>query len=493
MKLVPKLTSALIVAVTAVLVLSAGIRVSREKTLFVADMRRDHHVVGHLLAGNVANAFGHGGRATALEVIRRANMAGSRIRVRLCDGVGPDATPETSIEQANVESDGTSLEGQQGGQDFLYTYVPVREALGDALLELREPLDQEKAFVRGAAISTAVTTLAMIAVCALTAALLGALLVGRPVAAIAAKARRTGKGDFTEPLDLRQTDELGDLAFEMNSMCERLARAEDDVVSHMAARIAAIEQLRHADRLATVGRLAAGVAHELGTPLAVIRGRAEMITCREVKGDGVLESARVVEEEAERMTRIVRHLLDFARGAAGKMRPMELDEVLQSIVSVLSPIADKRHISLRAPEGTGGPATVSGDAAQLVQVFTNLLMNALDPSVGATRVDLRVTQKNARPPSAAEDDSADYWCVEVVDDGVGIAEADLAHVFEPFFTTKQVGQGTGLGLSVAQGIVSDHKGWIDVRSAEAGDDRAVGTTFSVYLPAWRADDESRAA
>jgi signal transduction histidine kinase len=482
MKLVPKLTATLVVAVTAVLVLSAWIRVNREKALFAADMQRDHHVVGHLLASNVGQARTGGGRAAALAVVARSNLAGSRIRVRLCDGAGPDADPETPIDPRSVVADGTSLEGKQAGQEFLYTYVPVQND-STALLELREPLDQERAFVRAAAISTAVTTLAMIAVCALTAALVGAWLVGRPMAAIAGKARRTGKGDFTKPLLIEHGDELGDLAAEMNAMCERLSQAQDDVVAHMAARVAAIEQLRHAERLATVGRLAAGVAHELGTPLAVIRGRAEMISGREVRGAGVIDSARVVEEQAARMTRIVRHLLDFARRPCGSKRPLELDELIQSLVSVLSPIAEKRNVRLRAEESPE-PATVSGDAGQLVQVLTNLLMNALDPSVGARAVDLRVTRLLARDPSVRSGEEGDYWRVDVRDDGSGIPEADLDQLFEPFFTTKQVGQGTGLGLSVAQGIVRDHRGWIEVKSASGE-----GSLFSVYLPAWKAQEE----
>jgi signal transduction histidine kinase len=489
MKLVPKLTSALIVAVTAVLVLSAWIRVRGDKSLFAADMRKDHHVVGHLLSKTVADAWAQGGREASLEVVRRSSTSDSRIQFRLVDGHRPDGLPEVPVDLARVPPDGTSLEGGTG-LDFLYTYVPVHvpapAVAPPVLLELKEPLDQERAFVNGAALSTAATTLAMIAVCALTAALLGAWLVGRPIAAIAAKARRTGQGDFTEPLVIEHGDELGDLAIEMNRMCERLARAHDDVVSHMAARIAAIEQLRHADRLATVGRLAAGVAHELGTPLAVIRGRAEMISGREVQGDAVLQSARVVEEQADRMTRIVRHLLDFARRSCGKKRPMELDDVLQSLVSVLSPIADKRRVTLRVHEPVA-PAIVSGDAAQLVQVFTNLLMNALDPSVGASSVELQVERVPGCPPGLARGVAGTYWRIDVIDDGSGIPESDLAHVFEPFYTTKQVGQGTGLGLSVAQGIVSDHRGFIDVRS-QAGE----GTTFSVYLPVAGEDDEGAA-
>src|SRR5204863_590761 len=125
----------------------------------------------------------------------------------------------------------------------------------------------------------------------------------------AQKARRVGTGDLSGPLHLRQRDELGELANEINLMCERLAEER-------GAREQATEQLRHADRLTTVGKLASGLAHELGTPLNVVRGRAKLIVDHEVEGKEVTDSARIVVEQAERMTALIRQLLDFARPRA---------------------------------------------------------------------------------------------------------------------------------------------------------------------------------
>src|SRR5262245_43471486 len=125
MKLVPKLTCALVIAVTTVLVTSAWVRVTREKTLFAMDMRRDHRVVGHMLAASVAEAFSRGGRTASLEAIRTSHVADSRIRVRLCDHENPDNEAEMSMISAALPPDGTSLEGVHDGQEFLYTYIPV--------------------------------------------------------------------------------------------------------------------------------------------------------------------------------------------------------------------------------------------------------------------------------------------------------------------------------------------------------------------------------
>jgi signal transduction histidine kinase len=131
-------------------------------------------------------------------------------------------------------------------------------------------------------------------------------------------------GDLSGPLHLRQRDELGELAAEINLMCERLAEER-------AAREQATEQLRHADRLTTVGKLASGLAHELGTPLNVVRGRAKLILDHEVEGDEVANSARIVVEQAERMTALIRELLDFARPRAPKKSPVNAPKLARRV------------------------------------------------------------------------------------------------------------------------------------------------------------------
>jgi len=145
------------------------------------------------------------------------------------------------------------------------------------LIEISEPLDAERRAARTIVSDTLLTTLTLIVVCGALSGVLGLWLVGRPVRLLCEKARRIGEGDFGGPLVLGERDELGMLAAEMNATCGRLNAAAVRVDRETAARIAALEQLRHVDRLTTVGRLASGVAHELGTPLNVVAARAKMI------------------------------------------------------------------------------------------------------------------------------------------------------------------------------------------------------------------------
>jgi two-component system NtrC family sensor kinase len=175
-------------------------------------------------------------------------------------------------------------------------------------------------------------------------AVAGYLFVGRPVRRLVAKARRIGSGDLTGPLAITQKDEVGELAKEINQMCERLAAAQARVEEETNRRLATSEQLRHADRLTTVGKLASGVAHELGTPLNVVSGRAKMIVRGQVSGPGLVESAQVIVDQTERMTNTIRQLLNFARRRKPQHRRESLRGVVERTLSLLRPMAEKSSV-----------------------------------------------------------------------------------------------------------------------------------------------------
>src|SRR5262249_13569708 len=146
-----------------------------------------------------------------------------------------------------------------------------------AVLEIQEKLTPQLTFVRMSHLTILLATLVIVTVCGAIAMGLGVWFVGRPLQRVRDRARAVGAGDFSGRLDIRQHDESGELAAEINAMCDRLAESDRRLARETEARIAMLEQLRHADRLATVGQLAAGVAHELGTPLNVIGLRAKQI------------------------------------------------------------------------------------------------------------------------------------------------------------------------------------------------------------------------
>ncbi len=227
-------------------------------------------------------------------------------------------------------------------------------------------------------------------------------------------------------------------------------------------RRAALDQLRHADRLNTVGKLAAGIAHEIGTPLGVISGRAELIVAAAKNDEGLRKNATIIVSQSQRIAKTVRQLLDFGRRNATRRDRHDLHKVAIEAVDMLRPTASKRGVTLEVR----GEATYAWlNKAEIEQVVSNLVMNAIHASPDGACVSVEVTPR------------ADGPLLRVVDEGAGIAPDILPRVFDPFFTTKDVGEGTGLGLSVSFGIVRDHGGTIDATSR-----LGAGSVFTVRLP-----------
>ena len=305
---------------------------------------------------------------------------------------------------------------------------------------------------------------------------LGLRVVGRPVQELTAQARRIGTGDLTQRPRLAGHHELSELAAEMNLMCDHLVAARDQLAAESAAKLAALEQLRHADRLATVGQLASGVAHELGTPLNVVSGYAKMIGAADGTRDEDRDSARIIAEQAARMTAIIRQLLNFARGAQPHLQPGDLATVADRSITMLAHLAGERLVELHL-HPTPRAARVLMDEGQIQQVITNLVLNAIQAMSNGGRIDIDINSDARASRPGQHPVQCPCVCLSVVDHGVGIPREALAHIFEPFFTTKDVGEGTGLGLSVCHGIVQEHRGWITVDSTPGQ-----GSRFSVYLP-----------
>jgi signal transduction histidine kinase len=405
-----------------------------------------------------------------------------RVEVRwvsLAPAPAPELAPRAPADRLPPLEDGeVSLVYRHAGQEKLFTYVPVAvEGPVEGALELSEPrasrADQINAEVLGVLQRTGLAALATIA----AVVLLGVHLVGRPMKRLVEKARRIGDGDLTGPaLVLRQRDEIGELAAEMNQMCDRLREAQEKLEAETARRLTTAEQLRHADRLTTVGKLASGLAHELGTPLNVVSGRAKMIARGQVTGAEAEDNARIMMEQCDRMALIIRQLLGFARRREPHRAATDLRALAAQTLQLLAPIAQKARVELRMA-AEAREVTTAVDGTLLQQALTNLVVNGIQamPEGGTLEVSSGIARR--RPPADPGGPYGEFACIHVRDEGIGIQAANLPHVFEPFFTTKEVGEGTGLGLSLAYGIVRDHGGWIDVESAPGQ-----GSRFTIFLP-----------
>jgi hypothetical protein len=223
--------------------------------------------------------------------------------------------------------------------------------------------------------------------------------------------------------------------------------------------------LKEKDRLAALGVLAAGVAHEVNTPLTGISSYAQILLAETAPDDPRRALLEKVEKQTFRASRIVSNLLDFARRPGRERVPVELGPLLSETFELLRERLTTRsiHVELTLPES---PLTVDGSPGELQQVFTNLVMNSIDALAPRGGGRIRLTAALA----------AGQAVVEVEDDGPGIPADKLAAIFEPFVTTKQGNGGTGLGLSISRGIVEQHGGSISVENL------AGGCRFTVRLP-----------
>src|SRR6266404_4476093 len=453
MKLARKLTLALVVGVLVIMAGYAWLQIRREVVIFDTELWKNEKF-GHGTAAALAEIWAAEGEAKArqmLETIDRYGPGVIRLRWLWLDELRAEPPPGLSADDLEQLSghNAVALQETAGGEWVRHIYVPMSiPTARPAVIEVTESLQAERRYINMNHLQIAVATALIAAMCALTAMGLGYWFVGRPMVLLRDKA---------------------------HAMSDRLAEAQARLGAETEARIATLEQLRHTDRLTTVGRLAAGIAHELGTPLNVIAGRAGRIAAAEGGRGQSADYARIIQEQATRMTAVIRQLLDFSRRQGPKPGLCNLRTLASRTIDLLAPLAEKQGVTLelKSPEGL---LPVRVDPSQIQQAFANVVMNGIQAMPGGGRLLVSIEPTEARRPSDASGRTGQYLRVTVEDQGRGIGAEALPHIFEPFFTTKDVGEGTGLGLSVVHGIVTDHGGWIDVES-EPGR----GTRVAIFL------------
>lgn len=482
MKLARKLVLLLLVPFLLLTVVLGVLAARREAEVYRGQVADDLRITGDALRATLSEVWRNEGQARALEVLARSDERLPDVKIRwvALDIGHPIEDQRLGPREVASLAGGNQVvlvEGVSGhGQAFVFMPVQVDGTTLGAI-ELSEPMHRESELIRLVVRDRLLTTAGVVLLCTFVVGVIGRRYIARPVQSLVEQARRVGLGDLSQRLTLAQKDELGELAVEMNAMCDQVAEARAKASTETHARLEALTQLRHAERLATIGKMAAGVAHELGTPLNVISGRARMIA----RGKGapetaVVENATIIDGQAQRMTAIIRQLLTFARGGRPMKARVVLPEVARTTLDMLRPLAKRQSVDLRL-HCANEEANLDADAGQLQQVLTNLVMNGIQAMPHGGEIIVSIRDVAVTPPAEHGGPTGSYVCLEVRDQGTGISTGDLSRVFEPFFTTRDVGDGTGLGLSVTHGIVRDHGGWIVVET-----EMMKGSRFSVFLP-----------
>jgi two-component system, NtrC family, sensor kinase len=287
-------------------------------------------------------------------------------------------------------------------------------------------------------------------------------LVLRPIRHIIVMAQKVIGGDLSARVGLRPPGEMGMLCWAVDSMAQAVYEREE-MVKQLAR-----QQIGRSEQLASVGRLAAGVAHEINNPLTGVLAFADMLREKENMDDQDREDLDLIVRETKRAREIVRGLLDFARETPSQKVELAINDLLRETTRLLGKREAFQNIFIVEALEDNLPS-VYGDKNQLQQVLVNLCLNACQamPNGGTLMVASHCADGRV--------------VVEVTDTGCGIKREHLDKIFEPFFTTKPVGKGTGLGLSVTYGIVQQHGGTLEVESQEGK-----GSTFRITLPAMAA-------
>jgi len=343
---------------------------------------------------------------------------------------------------------------------YITAYEPIRDPAGKVIGALGiGVLEAPFIYTRRLAVGIFIGAVALTTIAILVLLVLATRIVLRPIGRILSMSNRVVAGDLSARVKMRPPGEMGLLCRAIDKMADAVAQREE------ALKQATRRQIGQSEKLASVGRMAAGIAHEINNPLTGLLTFEHLLQDEEdlsPKGKDYLD---IMCKETTRMREIIGGLLDFAHESSPEMKRLDINQLIRQGLKLLRSHKGFENIAIEERLAKNLPA-VQGDTNQCQQVLVNLLLNACEamPKGGTLSIS-----------TAAEDGKV---LIAISDTGCGIEDDHLELIFDPFFTTKPVGKGTGLGLSVSYGIVRQHDGTMEVLSK-----KGEGTTFTITLPA----------
>ena len=402
---------------------------------------------------------------------------------------GAASAPDSILSKVLQGGDEIAFERELGNRKVYAVLRSIREPPSDSArpgipagqegavlgaLEIAQPFELLQGEQQRVRAEVVLVTLALMAALSLMLVFVTHRMVERPLQRLTAAARDLGEGNVeAHVLTSLGAAELNALAREFNEMVERLGTARRALLQESETRVRLERRLSEAEKLAAVGMVAAGLAHEIGAPLNVISGRAEMLLQQHGGDARIARHLESIIAQIGRITRTVRSLLDYARRQERRDERVQISTVLDSTIDLLEAEFVKGHVTV-VREDFADP-WVQGDADQLQQVMVNLILNALqamDGQVEPREISIWVSTSQVDPAL----DTADAL-IEIGDSGPGLADEISGRLFTPFSTTKPT--GTGLGLVVARSMIQDHGGTLTGTNRRQGERGAV---FTVRLP-----------
>ena len=443
-----------------------------QSNLYINELKQSARAAGSGLATSVGEEINAKAWDSVGNAFKKLDAAGTLSAVLKKDGnlwySLPDFPPEIAtaarLQLANQQS--AEFGPTPGVKNWFCELLPLQNPGGEVIGYLLEVQDWTKVArdSRAQSIASIVIALALLGIVATVIPLGVHRYVSRPLAELSAKVTKFS-ADKSDRSGVSEVELLGE---EFGKLDQQLDRARSDLEERHRREMELERELQRADRLATIGALAAGLAHEIGTPMGVIRVRAESLQQDEsISADGQVKLGVIV-RQIDRITRIVRMLLDYARKSESHKSICDLRTVAERALALLEPEAGQRGVRTIARLGET-PLLVNCDADQIEQVFVNMIMNALDAMQrGGGTLRMTAETEHSRGGSRA--------ILAFEDTGAGVAPEHEDRLFSPFFTTKEPGKGTGMGLAVSQSIVREHDGEITFSSGPSG------SRFVVAIP-----------
>jgi signal transduction histidine kinase len=470
LKLSTRLLLPLLAAVVLVMLAYAGWSLAQREIVMVAEAERETRAYATALGLALERATGQGDTGAMEEMIRRIDRDPNIYGVVVYDTLGlpeyvssplADAVPAGPEEVRSVLPDRRVRAQRRTVLDQVSVVVlrPLVDEAGVArgVLEVIQPLTSVELQLTSTRQRFFLNTLTLIVAVTLLLSWLVQRYLSAPLTGFVEAVRTLGAGDLSHRIDTATAiGELKDVADELNRMADSLEEARRELVTEAEERVQLERRLLQAEKLAEVGQLAAGLAHEIGAPLQVIRGRADLVLRSDVSPEPGRRNLAIIIRQIDRITVIVRNLLGYARRREPQFVEADLAEITHNVLEFVDTEAVRCGVVLHVEIGPE-PVMMRCDPDLLHQLLLNIVLNGLHAVMEAERggtVAVRVRSDTV--------DGQPVGLVEVEDDGTGIPFDLRERVFEPFYTTKNGSRGTGLGLALARAIVQDHGGSIAI-------------------------------
>jgi len=496
MRIATKLTLLLLLVVAVVMSGFGYIRARQERQRLIAELQQEVLVLANAIKLAVEHALRDRRPQDIQELlaamVRDPNPV-DRIRIfdRNLEDISSAMSDESAtilVPQADLEQvlkSGKTLERYLDVQErpAVYAILPLKTRRGAIIgvLEVVHLATRVQRQIREANREQVLRLSLLSLTIALVIWLTVRISIRQPIGQLVRSALAIGHGDLSRRLTLHRRDEIGQLASAFNRMAESLQAAQARTTAEAQARLELERQVQQAQKLATVGRLASEVAHEVGTPLNIVSGRAEVIQKGLPPDHPLSRHVVTILRQIERISGIIRQLLEYARPRRPAICSVPVGPMLARTVELLEPLARQRQVNVETQVPDSLPPILA-DLDQAQQVLLNLMTNALDATPPGGQVRLAASQADpetadARPRIERGRPEGPFLTLVVSDTGRGMPRDQLEQIFEPFFSTKERRGGTGLGLSIVEDIVRAHRGAIEVQSAEGA-----GTTVLLRWP-----------